>query len=442
MGRHSLHASGNSNSRRARTSSGAHRSRSDRNATGRNAATRNATGRDIGAQFNSLTAPRKTLIVGLAAALLFTLIGALLLWPSGPAPEPAAGFRESQHIAANTVTGTVIEADDGPCGSAEVGRVFDTSPTFPEGSHKCHRALIKLTSGDESGRYTLIETSGQPGEPTLASGDRVTLAVHDGPHFTFVDMDRTIPIWIWIVVTVALIALVGAKRGLLALVGLAITLLTVAVFLVPGLLRSGDPVWLAVVTGALVMFPVIFLVHGVNWKSASSLGGTLITLVLSAGLAQVAIATTQLRGLSDESNLLLQLYLPSVSVTGLLLAGFIVGALGVLNDVTIAQASTVQELYDANPTLKPWRVFKSAMHVGQDHIASMVYTLVLAYLGAALPMSMLLAVADRPVLGIISSDLVAVELMRSAVGALALTAAVPITTAIAAWTVQSTRQSK
>ena len=419
--------------------------------------------RRLAATFRSLSSTRKGLVGGLAAALLLTAIAAYILFPTGPAPEPTAGFRESQSMAAATVTGQVTEAGEGPCGSPDAGLAFTHSPTFPEGAANCHRALVKLTSGDDKDKYTLIETSGAPGEPVLEAGDRVVLGAHTGgeagtsaaspgasttnpgatntnpgastTRYTFVDIDRAIPIWIWVAITVALIILVGAKRGALALLGLALTLVAVGIFLVPGLLRGGDPVWLAVTTGALVMFPVIFLVHGINWKSAASLAGTLLTLVFAAGLAQVAITTTHLRGLSDDSNLLIQLYLPSVSVTGLLLAGFIVGALGVLNDVTIAQASTVQELFDAKADSTPFEVFRSAMRVGQDHIASMVYTLVLAYLGAALPMSMLLAVADRPILGIISSDLVAVELMRSAVGALALTAAVPITTAIAAWTV-------
>ena len=256
-----------------------------------------------------------------------------------------------------------------------------------------------------------------------------------GNTYTFLDMDRTTTIWLWLGAAVLLIILVGMTRGVLSLIGLGITLAAVMGFLVPALLRGGDPVALAITAGAAILFPVLFLVHGINWKSASALAGTLTTMVLAAGLANLAISTSQLRGLGNEDNLLIQLYLPDVSVTGLLLAGFIIGALGVLNDVTIAQASTVQELYEAAPRSRPMEVFRSAMRVGRDHIASMVYTLVLAYLGTALPLSILLSVSDRPLMQSLTSDVVATELLRSTIGAVALVLAVPITTLIAAYTV-------
>lgn len=265
--------------------------------------------------------------------------------------------------------------------------------------------------------------------------DQVVDTASIGNTYTFLDMDRTTTIWLWLGAAVLLIILVGMTRGVLSLIGLGITLAAVMGFLVPALLRGGDPVALAITAGAAILFPVLFLVHGINWKSASALAGTLTTMVLAAGLANLAISTSQLRGLGNEDNLLIQLYLPDVSVTGLLLAGFIIGALGVLNDVTIAQASTVQELYEAAPRSRPMEVFRSAMRVGRDHIASMVYTLVLAYLGTALPLSILLSVSDRPLMQSLTSDVVATELLRSTIGAVALVLAVPITTLIAAYTV-------
>lgn len=283
-----------------------------------------------------------------------------------------------------------------------------------------------------------------PPAPAAPAADAnvVDLAPHQvvdtasiGNTYTFLDMDRTTTIWLWLGAAVLLIILVGMTRGVLSLIGLGITLAAVMGFLVPALLRGGDPVALAITAGAAILFPVLFLVHGINWKSASALAGTLTTMVLAAGLANLAISTSQLRGLGNENNLLIQLYLPDVSVTGLLLAGFIIGALGVLNDVTIAQASTVQELYEAAPRSRPMEVFRSAMRVGRDHIASMVYTLVLAYLGTALPLSILLSVSDRPLMQSLTSDVVATELLRSTIGAVALVLAVPITTLIAAYTV-------
>jgi uncharacterized membrane protein len=164
------------------------------------------------------------------------------------------------------------------------------------------------------------------------------------------------------------------------------------------------------------------------------LGGTLVAMLFGTGLAALAIDTSELRGLADENNFQILLYLPGVQVTGLLLAGFILGTLGVLNDVTVAQASTISELQAANPDASRWKLFTTAMRVGRDHLASTVYTLVLSYAGAALPLLVLLSVSGRSLTHILTSDIMATEILRSATGSLALVAAVPLTTAIAAVT--------
>ena len=423
---------------------------------------------------------RVALAGGLILAFVLTLVGLGLLWPRGDAPEPEAGFRETQSMASEAVAGEVVGTPAGACGSPDVGRVFDgapapggpapggpppgapggpggqpgTPPGAPaetpaeggSGDGGCSVAIVDIMDGPDEGRRTLLQTSGMPGDPELAEGDEILLAKHQNPDgsalYAFLDMNRTVPLGAWLAVTALAIVAVAAWRGVRAIVGLAVTLALMGVFLIPALLRGGPPVALAVVVGAAILFPVMFLVHGVNWKSAAALGGTLTSLVVSAGLAHLAIGSANLRGLADDSNLLIQLYLPTVSVTGLMLAGFIVGTLGVLNDVTIAQASTVTELAEADPGARPMALFTSAMRVGRDHIASMVYTLVLAYMGAALPMTLLLAVVDRPLTQVLTSDVVATELLRSAVGALGLTLAVPVTTIIAAVTATTVRSAR
>lgn len=431
---------------------------------------------------------RRLLAGFLVLSALAALVSVIVLWPRGQAPEVLPGYKETQAAAAESVTGVVTKHETGHCGSPDNGQVFNGAPRpapaaaaapaapaataagpapapmpvpgpaappapMPEpmpmpmpggaaagAAKECGQSVVKLTSGPNEGRNTLLETSGLPGEVELKTGDKIVLSIHKNlgaqPTYAFLDMNRGTALWIWLVAAVVLIVAVAKLRGFSSLIGLGITLLVVGGFLVPGLLLGLNPIALAITTGAVVLFPVIFMVHGRNWKAASALAGTLITLGISALLAHIAIATSSLRGLGDDNNLLIQLYLPNVSVTGLILAGFIIGALGVLNDVTIAQASTVHELYDANPRSTPVQVFKSAMEVGRDHISSMVYTLVLAYLGAALPLTLLLNVADRPLSQILNSDVVATELLRSAIGAMALVLAVPITTAIAAWTIR------
>ncbi|SDR78048.1 YibE/F family protein [Corynebacterium timonense] len=385
------------------------------------------------------TAARMTLAGALAAALILTIVGLVLLWPRGEAPDPEPGFRESQAVAATAYEAEVTSVFETGCDASVAGRVFgDTSaPGTPSGT-ECTTSVVRILEGPDASMNTMLQTAGRPDEPDLEEGQRVLLTrgehADGGAHYTFLDMERTVPLAAWLAAAALAVIIIGGWRGVRALVGLGFTLLLLFVFLVPALLRGGPPVTLAVVSGAAILFPVLFLVHGWNWKAASALGGTLVALVAAAGLARAAIGTTQVRGLGEDSNLLIQLYLPGVSVAGLMLAGFIIGTLGALNDATVAQSSTVAELAEANPAARPLELFTAAMRVGRDHIASMVYTLVLAYIGAALPMTLLLAVVDRPLGQILTSDVVATELLRSVAGALGLALAVPVTTLFAAFT--------
>src|SRR5690606_28172795 len=132
-----------------------------------------------------------------------------------------------------------------------------------------------------------------------------------------------------------------------------------------------------------------------------------------------------------EQNTNVATYIENVSITGLLLAGFIIGSLGVLNDVTITQASAAFELAELDKKASRGEIFAAAMRVGRDHIASTVYTLVLAYAGGALPLLLLFSVAGRPIRDVLVGDAVAIEIARSAVGGICLALSVPLTTGIA-----------
>ena len=386
------------------------------------------------------------LAVLLVIAGIATAVGVVMLWPSSSDPNVSPELANTNALPANQVNGTVAIRDTGACNSPSIGRAFDVAPISPleEQPNKCERAIVSIDAGDNAGKRTLLVMSDKPGEPELHVGDKIRMSettAADGTHaYTFSDFQRTKVLLLWGAIIVLAIIGIGALRGARSILGLLITLAAIAFFLIPALLRGGSPLGLAVVCGSAILFAVLYLVHGFNWKSSSALGGTLLSLGLSAWLAHIAIDSNHLRGLGSEDNILIQLYLPDVTVPGLMLCGFIIGALGVLNDVTIAQASTVNELSEIEPDASPWRLFAGAMKVGRDHIASMVYTLVLSYTGASLPTLLLLSVANRPLTQIMFSDVMATELLRSGIGALALSLAVPITTIIAAFTVTGRRQ--
>ncbi len=217
-----------------------------------------------------------------------------------------------------------------------------------------------------------------------------------------------------------------------ALVGLVIAFGVVVGFLLPALLDGKPAIPVALVAGAVILYAVLYLAHGVSLKTSSALLGTLAAMVLAAVLSYLCIELTHLTGLSEEQNTNVQTYIEHIDITGLLLAGFIIGSLGVLNDVTITQASSAFELAELDKHASRRKVFGGAMRVGRDHIASTVYTLVLAYAGGgALPLLLLFSVSGRPLQDVLVGDAVAIEIVRSAVGGIALALSVPLTTAIA-----------
>lgn len=387
------------------------------------------------------TPPRVVLAIFLFLGAIATVIAVTLQWPHGTAVTND-GFHQTSSLAQEVAEGTVALETSGSCASPQIGRVFDSAPpaeAISDNQEPCPQLIVDITDGPDEGRRTLLASPNSDGSADVNVGDKVILstttdAVDGTRSYAFQDFQRGTPLWIWLAVTLLAIGLVGAWRGIRAILGLAITLSVIGVFLLPALARGGDPVLLAITACAAVLYLVLFLVHGMNWKTASSLGGTLTAMLLGTGLAALAIDTTELRGLADENNFQILLYLPGVQVTGLLMAGFVLGTLGVLNDVTVAQASTISELRAANPEASSWKLFTTAMRVGRDHLASTVYTLVLTYAGAALPLLVLLSVSGRSLEHILTSDIMATEILRSATGALALVAAVPLTTAIAAAT--------
>lgn len=384
---------------------------------------------------------RSALLLFLGLSIIVTTLGVWWLWPSSERPEVSPQFETTFSLNHTQVPGTVTLIDAAVCSSPDIGRAFEGAPRAPLGqvTDPCQRSLVRIESGDNAAKTTMLVNYGLPGEAELHEGAKILLieAADESGELTysFGDYQRSTPLIVWGIVIAVTIALFAAWRGIRALIGLAITLIGITIFLIPGLVHGGPALPLALVSGAAILMIVVPLVHGLNWKSASALGGTLIALVIAAGLAGLAIDTAHLRGLGAEDNLNILLYLPGVSILGLMLCGFVIGALGVLNDVTISQASTVNELSELDPDASPWRLFLGAMKVGRDHISSMVYTLVLSYTGAALPMLLLISVANRPLMQTLTSDIVATELLRSGIGALALTLAVPLTTLIAAWTV-------
>ena len=250
-----------------------------------------------------------------------------------------------------------------------------------------------------------------------------------------VDHDREMPLWILGIAFALAVVAFGRWRGVLALVGLAATFVVLLLFIVPAILSGEQPLLVAIVGACVIMLAVLYLTHGFSTATTIAVIGTLTSLVLTGVLSALAVQMTRLTGIADDdSNFLAAFH--GVNMQGLLLAGILIGSLGALDDVTVTQASAVTELARANPKLRPLQLYRSAARIGRSHIASVVNTLILAYAGASLPLLILIAAADRPLGTVVTSPIIAEEIVRSIVGTMGLIAAVPLTTILAAFTVR------
>lgn len=210
-------------------------------------------------------------------------------------------------------------------------------------------------------------------------------------------------------------------------------------FVIPAILEGSDPLLVAIVGGSVIMFLALYLAHGLNAATTTAVLGTLASLLLTGLLAVFFVNISIFTGAGSEEAVFLQISQSQVNLQGLLLASIIIGTLGVLDDVTVTQASAVWELQKANPEYGIGNLYRAAIRIGRDHIASTVNTLVLAYVGASLPLLILFSVSNRPLGQILNTENVAEEIVRTLVGSIGLVASVPITTGLAALVVTNAR---
>lgn len=298
---------------------------------------------------------------------------------------------------------------------------------------------------EDGGRIEAIVQDGSvaiPGssnrEP-YAVGDEVVITRFTGPaagDFAVISEPWRVPLLgVVAAAFAAAVIVIGGLRGARSLVALALTLTVVVKIVVPLLLRGFDPILLAVAGGALVTVVTLLLTEGPSRVTWSAVLGTLAALGLTAALAAIFTAAAEFTALqgNEEIAFLIPIVGDRIDLQGILLAATVFGALGVLDDVTVTQAATVEQLHRSKPEGERRAVIGRAMRVGRAHIAATVNTLVLAYLGASLPLLLLFALSGESTLTILNGEIVAVEVVRALVGSIGIVAAVPITTMIAAW---------
>ena len=300
---------------------------------------------------------------------------------------------------------------------------------------QCVEVGFRLTGGPDVGTvipmtFVVSETS-----PAFAVGERVVLNYQEGAELQFrygyADRQRR-PVLLWLAVAFAVVVVIlGRMRGFAALLGLGASVVVLLQFVIPAILDGRNPVLVAVVGSGAIAYLALYAAHGFTRMTTVALLGTLVALGLTAILSWLVVEAAQFSGLTVDEAFIITIA-GSFDLSGLILAGVVLGALGAIDDITVTQASTVWELHALRPDLGRRGLVRSAMKVGRDHVASTVNTLLLAYAGAAMPLLLFFVLAGQSIGTILNSEIVAVEVVRTLVGSIGLVAAVPITTWLSA----------
>jgi uncharacterized membrane protein len=350
---------------------------------------------------------------------VLTLVGFGTLWPRGAAPD--LGAQPGNYVDA-TVTASIRTTCDAVEAQALAG---------------CFRVEVEITSGADAGEDgVFLVRDTDFGIPELSVGDRVVLLdVPTSPppfRYTYADVQRATPMWWLLGLFVASVIAIGRWQGVRALAGLAASALILVLFVVPALIRDESAVLVALTGTVAIAYLALYLAHGFHHTTTVALAGTLTSLAFITALALLVAEVAQLSGLANEEAQALRVTASALDLRGLLVAGIVVAALGVLDDVTVTQVSAVAALKRANRDMARVELYREAMRIGRDHVASVVNTLVLAYTGASLTLVLLFSQGAKSTGRILTSEIVAVHIVSMLIGSIGLIVAVPITTALAA----------
>jgi uncharacterized membrane protein len=364
---------------------------------------------------------RRLLYVAAGVLALLTVAGMVILRPTGSGRPDLTGIG----FGGEFYDARIVDLERIPC------------PGQGEGDIKCARAEFELLGGPDQGETVSQELFDLDASPPLDEGNKVVLRhderAEDDFAYQFSGDRQRKPVLFWLAALFAVtVVVLGRLRGLAALAGLVASLGVLLVFVLPAIIDGRSPLLVAVVGASAIAYLALYLAHGFSPMTTVALLGTLAALLLTAVLGLIFVDLAAFSGLANEESFFLTVGEVDIDLKGLVLAGVVIGALGAIDDMTVTQASAVWELHAADPSMGPSRLYRSAMQIGRDHVASTVNTLVLAYAGASLPLLILFVLSTQSLGTVANSEIVATEIVRTLVGSIGLVAAVPITTWLAA----------
>jgi uncharacterized membrane protein len=300
------------------------------------------------------------------------------------------------------------------------------------------RLVVRIEGGSMAGQEIVVEegaTNIISQERLFKRGDRIFLERAVGPEedrFYISDVMRLGPLLAIVSLFFALVVVVGRWKGLRSLGGSLFSLAVIFAFILPQIVAGRNPVGVSIFGSILMLSVSTYLTYGVNLKAHAAIAGMFLSLTLTGALAWLFVGWTRLSGMGmEESAFLVMAFGSEINLRGLVLGGIIIGSLGVLDDICVGQASAVFELINANPELSWLDLFRSSLNIGTDHIAAMVNTLLLAYVGGAMPLMLAFTIYQESLLRRINREPIAEEIVRTLAGSAGLVLAVPITGLIA-----------
>lgn len=343
-------------------------------------------------------------------------VGLIWLWPTGELDLDLSTIGFADEV----IRGEVVSATAQPCSYAA--------------DLDCNGYEVELLE-EPAGVVIFLEFPDEPGQPDLSVGEIVFVSVvefEDGSiDFQFAGKDRVrLLLGVGFIFGLAVVGL-GRLRGLAALAALSLSVGVLIWFILPAILHGSDAVLVAIVGGGVIALVSLYLAHGPGPLTHVAAIGSFSALLLTALLSWGVIELARFTGVTGDESFVL-LAVSGLDLTGLLLAGIVLGAIGALDDVTVTQASAVMEVGRADPDLGAADLYRAGIRVGRDHIVSTVNTLLLAYAGASLPLLIFFSVSSQSFGFIASTEIVATEIVRTLVGSIGLVAAVPITTWLSA----------
>ena len=368
----------------------------------------------------------RILIVVLIPLAIWTVVGLIAFWPgdiSRHVNSDVAGYSvPGVTYPTARITGIKEISCEGLSGStpgATDARCADVTSELLEGSDKGKAVTVPMTAA--------IYSSGVKVGQVIKLV-RVPPAGDQPAQYQFSDFQRSTPLLVMALIFALVVIVVARWRGFAALIGLGFAGFILVTFMFPALIAGSNPIMVGLIGSAAIMFVALYAAHGFSARTTTALVGTLFGLILIALLGYATTKWAHLSGVAAEDDYVLAAAAPDLRLTSVVICGIIVAGLGVLNDVTITQASAVWELADQGATHK--YLFSRAMRIGRDHIASTVYTIAFATAGASLSVFLLIKVNNRPVLDVLLTERFAAEVLSILVGSIGLVLAVPLTTAV------------